>query len=85
MEHRPQERDGMRYFGEMEKKLDGRSKLTVLTELALRSGNIVEIILTGQTLAVRYLTARSHLQKLHRRESQTVLRNILSMQNLLIS
>ena len=26
---------------------------------------------------------RNHLQKLHRRESQTVLRNILSMQNLL--
>ena len=67
------------------KKSDGQSKLTVQTASDLRSGNLVEITLTGQTLAVRYLTARSHLQKLHRRESQMVLRNILSMQNLLIS
>lgn len=84
-EHRPQERDGMRYSVEMEKKSDGQSKLTVQTASDLRSGNLVEIILTGQTLAARYLTERSHLQKLHRRESQTVLRNILSMQNLRIS
>ena len=69
----------------MDGKSDGQSKLTVLTALALRSGNLVEITLTGQILAVRYLTARSHLQKLHRRELQTASRNILSMQNLLIS
>ena len=75
----------MRYSVEMEKKSDGQSKLTVLTALALRSGNLVEITLTGQILAVRYLTAKSHLQKLHRRELRTALRNILSMQNLLIS
>lgn len=53
--------------------------------LDLRSGNLVEITLTGQTLEVRYLSERSHLQKLHRRELRTALRNILSMQNLLIS
>lgn len=64
---------------EMDGKSDSLSRLTVQTASDLRSGNLVEITLTGQTLAVRYLTARSHLQKLHRRESQTVLRNILSM------
>lgn len=74
----------MRYSDEMGKKLDGQSKLTVQMASDLRNGNLVEIILTGQILAVRYLTAKSHLQKLHRRELQTVLRNILSMQNLLI-
>lgn len=70
---------------EMDGKSDGQSKLTVLTALALRSGNLVEITLTGQILAVRYLTARSHLQKLHRRELQTASRNTLSMLSLLIS
>lgn len=75
----------MQYSVEMEKKLDGQSKLTVQMASDLRSGNLVEITLTGQTLEVQYLSERNHLQKLHRRESQTVLRNILSMQNLLIS
>ena len=58
----------MQYSVEMEKKLDGRSKLTVLTASDLRSGNLVEITLTGQTLEARYLSERNHLQKLHRRE-----------------
>ena len=75
----------MQYSVEMDGKSDGQSKLTVLTALALRSGNLVEITLTGQILAVRYLTARSHLQKLHRRELQTASRNTLSMLSLLIS
>lgn len=64
----PQEKDGMRYFEEMENKSDSQNKLTVQTASDLRSGNLVEIILTGQTLEVRYLSERNHLQKLHRRE-----------------
>lgn len=61
----------MRYSVEMDGKSDSQSRLTVQTASDLRSGNLVEITLTGQTLEVRYLSERSHLQKLHRRELQT--------------
>lgn len=75
----------MRYSVEMDGKSDSQSRLTVQTASDLKSGNLVETTLTGHTLEVRYLSERNHLQKLHKRELRTALRNILSMQNLLIS